>query len=252
MATINPKARQSVATRIREIAELRYPYEACGFIVGAGKKTLVIEKQNEAHNKRAQFLMNPEAWIEAEQEGEILGVWHTHVEEPAQPSPADLAACEESELPWFLMSIHKRSDCFEFSDLIYFEPKGYEQPYVGRPYVYGTFDCWSLVVDYLKRELGISISNSYPRLENFWLKDETNFFDTHFANEGLIEVDGELQKGDVLMFQTDVSGHANHVGVFIGNNQFLHHVQGRLSTIDTYGGYWEKHTIRHLRHVNAS
>ncbi|EHJ8483327.1 hypothetical protein KB345_005325, partial [Escherichia coli] len=58
MATINPKARQSVAARIREIAELRYPYEACGFIVGVGKKTLVIEKQNEAHNKRTNFLMN--------------------------------------------------------------------------------------------------------------------------------------------------------------------------------------------------
>ncbi|MEZ6841284.1 NlpC/P60 family protein [Acinetobacter baumannii] len=40
--------------------------------------------------------------------------------------------------------------------------------------------------------------------------------------------------------------------LYIGNNQFLHHVQGRLSTIDTYGGYWEKHTIRRLRHVNAS
>lgn len=239
---------KDVENYIGSIAQARYPNEACGFIVAKGKKSIAIEMPNEAINPTEEFLMNPSAWIDAEEQGEILAIWHTHTDYPPTPTEADLTGCETSGLPWLLMSVYKRPSGFELSRLVTFSPNGHEQPLIGRPYVYGSFDCWSLVVDYLKRQHGIELGNNYPRLKDFWLNDETNFFDKCFAAENLTQVDDELQEGDVLMFQTDASGHANHVGVYIGEDKILHHIAGRLSTIDIYGGYWKKHTIRHLRH----
>lgn len=233
---------------IEQAATFRYPNEACGFIIKRGKRAVAIEVPNESPDPKNYFIINPEYFSDAEDKGEILAVWHTHVDQPEKPSEADLAGCEASGLPWMIMSVYKRSEGFELSSINTFLPSGYEQPFVGRPYIYGAFDCWSLVVDYLKRNHGIEISNEYPRVKDFWLQGETNFFDNCFAQEGLIQVSDSLKDGDVLMFQTDKSGHANHVAVYIGDEKILHHVTGRLSTIDVYGGYWEKHTIRHLRH----
>ncbi|WP_252512793.1 C40 family peptidase [Acinetobacter brisouii] len=243
-------ASQDVIAFIKESAKLRYPQEACGFLVKKGKKTIAVEVSNESPNPRQQFLINPEKFAEVEEFiGEIVAVWHSHVDEPAIPSSADLAGCEESAMPWFLIAIYKhQDDVFEFSNLISFEPIGHQSPLIGRPYVYGIFDCWSLVVDYMKQKHGIEMSNSYPRYENFW-KNGKPFFSMHYADEGLVKVtDNTYQDGDVFMFQTDSSGEINHVGVYIGNDKFIHHVQGRVSQTDIYGGYWLKHTILHLRH----
>ncbi|WP_255344084.1 NlpC/P60 family protein, partial [Acinetobacter baumannii] len=41
-------------------------------------------------------------------------------------------------------------------------PTGYEAPYEGRPYVYGSFDCWTLCRDFYLREFGIELRD-YPR-----------------------------------------------------------------------------------------
>lgn len=239
---------KDVESFIANAAMQRYPNEACGFVIAKGKKTFAIEAKNEAPYPHNTFLINPEQYSEAEEMGEIVAVWHTHVDEPPIASEADLAGCEASELTWLIMSVYKRTDGFETTSITTISPTGYEQDFVGRPYIFGTFDCWSLVVDYLKRNHGITLSNHYPRLQEFWLNDQTNFFDNCFQNEKLVEVKGELQDGDILMFQTDPSGNANHTAVYIGDGKILHHIVGRLSSIDIYGGYWEKHTIRHLRH----
>lgn len=233
---------------IRNAGAASYPNEACGFIISKGKKSVAIEVKNEAANPREFFLINPEAYIEAEEQGEILAVWHTHTNGNIEPTEADLAGCEASGVTWLLLNVYKRTDCFEYSPMVVFEPSGYEAPFVGRPYIFGTFDCWTLVVDYLERTHGIRMSNDYPRIDGFWRKDGSDFFDSCFSNEGLIEVQDEPKDGDVFMFQTDATGKASHVAVYVGDDKILHHVQGRLSQIDIYGGYWTKHTIRHLRH----
>ncbi len=47
---------------------------------------------------------------------------------------------------------------FHFSEMNVIYPCGFEMPYLGRPYVFGVFDCWMLCRDYLKREFDVELN----------------------------------------------------------------------------------------------
>lgn len=57
----------------------------------------------------------------------------------------------------------------------------------------------------------------------------------------------DLKVGDVLLMQV-ASPVPNHAAVYLGDGLILHHLQGRLSSRDVYGGYWQKVTTHALRH----
>jgi hypothetical protein len=40
----------------------------------------------------------------------------------------------------------------------------------------------------------------------------------------------------------------NHAAIYLDDGPILHHLQGRLSSRDVYGGYWQKITTHTLRH----
>ena len=70
----------------------------------------------------------------------------------------------------------------------------------------------------------------------------------NFKREGFHEIkEEELQFGDALLMQIE-SPVPNHAAIFLGENLVLHHVQGRLSSRDVYGGYYQKNTAKVLRH----
>lgn len=237
---------------IREAAMERFPNEACGLVVQTNERKFVaVETENSSEDPTAQFLISAEEYARCADMGEIIGVWHTHTNGNDQPSQADYAGCENSNLPWYLLSIKQLEDeSFVWSDLIYFEPEGREIPYLERPYAFGAMDCWSLVRDYHKREFGIQLGD-YPRYHEFWKNQDTNFFENCWQDEDLIDVTGTSpQVGDIFFMQTDNSGNPNHVAVYVGDDRILHHCHGRLSRRDIYGGYWAKHTVRHVRHIS--
>ena len=39
----------------------------------------------------------------------------------------------------------------------------------------------------------------------------------------------------------------NHAGIYLGDNVILHHVQGRLSSRDVYGGYFIQSTAKGVK-----
>jgi proteasome lid subunit RPN8/RPN11 len=43
-----------------------------------------------------QFVIHPEDYVAADEQGEIVGVVHSHPELPPEPSQADRVACEAS------------------------------------------------------------------------------------------------------------------------------------------------------------
>lgn len=224
----------------------KYPMEACGVLLKKGKKCVAVACRNASPEPANHLTIDPMEYSRLCDTGAVVGIWHTHPEQSAEASIADRVGCEDSELPWFILSLHKRGDEYVFSDPVTIQPEGTELPYLERPYVTGVLDCYSIVRDYYKREFGITI-NDYLRVEADG-RMGYSFFVDRYEQEGFVRlVNREPQIGDVFIIQTGTTN--NHLAIYVGNDQILHHCHGRLSRRDVYGGgFWQHHTTYHLRH----
>ncbi|MDR1664204.1 MAG: C40 family peptidase [Clostridiales bacterium] len=87
----------------------------------------------------------------------------------------------------------------------------FAKEYLGTRYVYGSmnpnkgFDC-SGFVNYVLKNFDISVNRSSRDM----------------ATQGTVVDRGELQKGDLVFFATTGSGRISHVGMYIGDGQFIH------------------------------
>jgi len=232
-------------------AKRRYPQEACGLIVGAHKRARFIPCENIHERPRDFFSIGRGEYEAAKLDGPILAVWHSHTECAARPSPEDRAACNAGSVPWYIVSVYRQEDGSLNVVLppTIVQPRDEEQPYVGRPYVWGMLDCYALICDYYRREYAIELlTHGDLRIPEFWEKGH-NFFVDNFSETGFEQlINVEPKPGDIFLIQT-YGSIPNHIGVYVGNDRFLHHPHGRLSRFDVYGGsYWLKHTTHHLRH----
>lgn len=116
----------------------------------------------------------------------------------------------------------------------------------GRPWDYGTFDCYSLTRDYFA-EKGVQL-HDYPR-EGFWWERGESWFMDNFEKEGFVEIDqSELVPGCVIIMQI-MSPTPNHTAVYLGDNVILHHLMNRLSSREIYGEFYRKVTKHVLKYV---
>ena len=60
-------------------------------------------KKNLAEELGEQFILDPDDWINVEDQAEIVAVFHSHPNHPPTPSQADLASCEYLDLPFYLV-----------------------------------------------------------------------------------------------------------------------------------------------------
>src|SRR5690606_5087054 len=107
---------------------------------------------------------------------QVLAVWHTHPNRSAAPSEADLQGVEESKLDWIIVGISKTSAGFAYTEPTVTKPTGVVRPYTDRPYLYGVYDCYSLVRDYYKREFNLTL-NAYQDEDKWWDRGENWFAD---------------------------------------------------------------------------
>ncbi|EMJ3744481.1 MULTISPECIES: C40 family peptidase [Klebsiella] len=237
-----------------QCAIARYPNEACGFIVQTTeKKYRFVEARNVSEDPVNEFVMHHEDVIAAEDEGEVVAIWHSHTDRSPNPSDADRAGCEATELPWLILSVTKNLNPdieaeFRLSEMEVITPGGFEMPYTGRPYVFGIFDCWMLCRDYLKREFDVEINaNAHLHIPSWYLGDE-DILDLNYRNENLVRLapGEEPRKGDIFFIQYGKM--PDHCAVYVGDNRILHHQIDRLSGHATYGGMYQKNTTHHLRH----
>jgi proteasome lid subunit RPN8/RPN11 len=98
-----------IAAQIRTHGEIAYPHEGAGFLLGRveGDARRVIsmlpaENAREDEARHNRYLLGPEQMLHAETTAQrlgldVLGVFHSHPDHPAQPSEFD----REWALPWF-------------------------------------------------------------------------------------------------------------------------------------------------------
>ena len=215
------------------------PRESCGIVHIIKGRQRYRPCRNIATTPSEHFILHPEDYAAAEDDGEIIAIVHSHPTTPPEPSVADQLSCNATGLPWFI--INPKTEQWG-----YCEPKDLELPYVGRQFVFGIVDCYALVRDWYRREWGL-VLDDFNRTDRFWERGENLYLD-NYKSQGFYQVPmEELQYGDAILMQLGASI-PNHAAVYIGEQLILHHVQDRLSSRDVFGGYYMKSTAMVLRH----
>ena len=230
---------ERLKTEIMAHAKAEDPRECCGLIVVVKGRRRYFPCRNIAATPDEHFILDPADYAAAEDQGEIMAVVHSHPTTQPTPSPADRLSCNATGLPWIIVNpkIEAWGGC---------EPEHFELPYVGREFVFGVVDCYSLVRDWYAREWNLELAD-FSRRDQFWERGENLYVD-NYASQGFRRIDfTELAYGDLLLMQLG-STLPNHAAIYLGDQQILHHIQGRLSSRDVLGGYYVKNTAMVLRH----
>jgi proteasome lid subunit RPN8/RPN11 len=230
-----------------EHARTCYPAEACGLLVRVKRTVKYWPCRNQAPLLAAKdsFVMHPEDWVAAEEVGDIVAVVHSHPDDDAHPSSADKRACHRCGLPWFILATPG-------TEWRVVQPA--PLPLVGREFVHGQVDCYTLVQDYYDAVLGIDLPD-FTRTDEWWAHGQDLYRDG-FSQAGFVDC-GAIQprRHDVLLMQV-AARVDNHAAVFVGPDpdmpgtadRVLHHLYGRLSGHDVWGGDWARRTTSVLRH----
>lgn len=217
-----------------------YPQECCGVVTQRGRAQKYRPIKNVHPDPVNHFEMDAAEYAEALDCGsDIIAIVHSHTGDGATtlPSAHDLCMCDETEVSWVIMSLPE-------GDMRIIEPQS--RPLIGRPWALGSFDCWGLVMAWHK-EKGVTL-NDFRKPYEWWKPEygENLYFD-NWQKEGFVATNQEPQPGDMVIFQLSAAVW-NHAGIYLGDNQLLHHMSGKLSKVDIYSGWYQEHAKLVCRH----
>ena len=198
-------------------AKKQTPDEACGLLAIIKGKETFWPCKNLAEGKFEFFILDPDDWAECEDTGEVIGVIHSHPVGAATPSDTDRAACEHLGFPYYIYSI-------EHDHWEKLKPTGWKNPsLIGRRFIWGKYDCWSIVTDWLKENKNIDIPYwTRPKKLKDFLKNPEFEYALPKLNFKKQKTNNDIQVGDVLLFQS-ITGNLDHVALYLGDNMILNH-----------------------------
>tara|TARA_R100000781_G_scaffold35926_2_gene25542 strand:- start:6026 stop:6727 length:702 start_codon:yes stop_codon:yes gene_type:complete len=218
------------------------PKESCGLLLNIKGKESYHPCRNLSMTQHQCFIIDPEDYVKADNRGEIIAVIHSHPITPPSPSQADKVSCEQSGLVWHIVNP-------KTEEWGYCEPTGYKAPLLGRQWVWGISDCWSLVRDWYKETKNIELRDwERPITLKDFNKDpmfERCAWRTGFRQ---LRPEEQLQNGDLLFMSIFGKG-LNHVAIFL-NGEVLHHLTDRLSCREPYSAWLQKCTGAKYRYVD--
>lgn len=216
-------------------ASAHQPHEACGVVVNG--QFLPILNNSTEHDA---FAMDREEYYQATKDGGLEAVVHSHVYAPPLASEGDRTMCEITAVPWLIVS-------WPLGTYAVIEPSGYRAPLIGRTWCFGALDCWSMARDGFEAFTGIVVPD-FDREWEWWRKGQNTIVDN-------VEAAGFVNLGQVMPRHCDMvvmqirSPVPNHVAVYLEpEGIILHHLQGRVSVRETYGGFYQKATVFIARH----
>lgn len=213
----------------RKHAQKMFPQESVGLVVD--KKYIPVE--NVHPDPENNFSVSPADLIKYH--GKIQAVIHSHNVDKQLwgPSKADMEAQIAWNIPFGIQYISAGGA----GNILWWGPGVPIAPYESRPYIFGKYDCYSIVKDWFEKERGI-ILDDFARENFYW--EEPNGVDLYIENvesQGFVEVkDRNFEIGDVIMLRIR-SKMVNHSLIYLGGDSALHHLSNQLSKIETIGRF---------------
>ena len=220
------------------------PKESCGLLIDVKGKEKYFPCKNLSTYSQQCFIIDPEDYAKAEDSGKVLAVIHSHPVTPPVASQADMISCEESGVIWHI--VNPKTEQWGF-----YKPSGYKPPLIGRHWVWGITDCWSLVRDWYKENLGITLRDwNRPTTPEEFI--ENPMFEKCAWRTGFRQLRPEekLENGDLLFMSIMATG-LNHVAIFL-DGDVLHHLADRISCKEPYNQWLLKCTGMRLRYAQKS
>ncbi|MEG0209045.1 MULTISPECIES: C40 family peptidase [Gammaproteobacteria] len=235
---ISPKIKMEIFRHAQDV----YPNESCGLVTQKSRVQKYHRIDNVHDEPEKHFKMDTNQYVDVidDESRELIAIVHSHTGDGASATPSahDMSICDEMQVLSIIVSLPE-------GDMSINEPK--DRPLIGRPWALGSFDCWGLIMAYHKQH-GISLGDFRVDFE-WWHDGGLDLYQSNYLKEGFVPIEDQKnpRPGDMVIMQL-ASEVWNHAGVYMGNNQILHHTSGKLSRCDIYSGWWQNHTVMICRH----
>lgn len=238
---------QKIKNKIKELCLKNQNQESCGLVLFNEKtfKFDVFPCKNKAQDKNNNFIISPQDYLRCASLGKITACYHSHNDDNIDFSEIDKQNSNKYNI--FYILYNTKFDIFKF-----YQPNSEKNNYIGRPFLLGKLDCFTLAQEYFLKEENINIyvpsDHQYPKA----LTDIKGLYEDHFESQGFIRLDKniELKKSDAIMmiFSNISETYPTHVAMYIGDNLILHQPYNAFSCVNLYSSAWKKHTSYILRH----
>lgn len=232
----------SALADIKSDARQRAPSEACGVVLDDGSYR---QLPNIAPDPTTRFVVPDADW--AAVFARVRVVVHSHVGGPFHPTKTDMEQCVAGGLPWAIVVV---GDFGDVSDAIVWGTRE-RAPLLGRTFIHGVFDCYSLIRDWWLIERGVDLPE-FPR-DDAWWDDGEDLYGRGFASAGFHAIDRrDVSVGDVMLTRWGRHPVLSHGGVILDGGQlWMHHLPGRLSRREPLAPWVKPHCV-FLRHESLS
>tara|TARA_B100000902_G_C27173494_1_gene845101 strand:+ start:104 stop:841 length:738 start_codon:yes stop_codon:yes gene_type:complete len=227
------------------------PKECCGILIKKENTLTAFPCYNVSEKPEKHFSILPSDYLKASRKGTVEAVYHSHNSNNDKFSPNDILNSKSHNLPFVLYCAPKDS----FST---FDPEKSKTFWYDKTFKIGETDCYTVVKEYYK-ELGIELDGQ-NNLGNDWHKKNPELiqelFDLNKSNPNLpiIELPPNtgLKKHDVIVFQFVKGAGPNHVAIYLGNGEILHHPRNKFLCIQELNKTLRKTIFKIYRHEQFS
>lgn len=228
-----------------------YPKEACAYVVDGN----LYPVTNHSQTPELTFAVDAVDRVKAHALGNVEAFLHSHpykLEDstqddfPAWASSSDMRSWIADNLPWGIVA----TDGEGLTQMVWYDDSLEAiEPFEGREFVSGKTDCYSIIRDYYRVELGITLVNGVRGM--YWWNNGEDLYENNFTSAGFAEIPlDDIRVNDVVLirFEGKVISHA---AVVTATNTILHHCIHRLSGYDSLSK-WSRQVVKAIRYQGAT
>ncbi len=200
-------------------AKEEYPRESCGLFID----DKYVRCENIYEDPNSGFRIDKHEILKAYQSNFFQAVIHSHCDtERVWASGEDIKRQEAMGVPWGVIDLFNKSvrEVFFWGDQLPI------QDLLGRPFIHGVYDCYSLARDYYRLK-DILLPN-FPRDWGWWKKGENTLLDNLEKSGFKLINPKELEPDDGIIGKIKFK-HPNHCGIYLDEGLILHHWSGKNS-----------------------